>query len=119
MRYDDAPSDDTIRFTHLDGTKQHEGVLEVRSPSGMTLVFNDVVNNLPKIGGMMGFMLSPTGRPAVPRIFRWFFVKDRTAFSAMVNRLADAPDLRRVIVSHGAMMTEKPGEHLKTALTAL
>ncbi|HTR53105.1 MAG TPA: hypothetical protein VMJ10_20560 [Kofleriaceae bacterium] len=115
--YDDAPSDANVRLFHLDGAKQHEGVVEVKSASGTTLVFNDVINNLPKLKGMMGVMLAPTGRPSVPRIFRWFFVKDKTKFTAMIEGLAAKPDLVRVIVSHGEMLA-KPAEGLRTALTS-
>jgi hypothetical protein len=117
--YEDGPKDDNVRLFHLDGTKQHEGVVQVKSPSGTTLVFNDVVNNLPKLGGVIGFMLSPTGRPAVPRIFRWFFVKNKPAFVAALEKLAATPDLKRVIVSHGRMMADKPADDLHTALTAM
>jgi hypothetical protein len=116
--YDDGLKDDHVRVFHLEGAKQHEGVLEVKSPGGTTLVFNDMVNNLPKLGGMMGFMLAPTGRPSVPRIFRMFFVKDRKKLAAHVEQLAATPQLKRVIVSHGKMLTN-PAEELKTALTAL
>jgi len=116
--YDDGPNEDGVRLRHLDGAKQHEGIVVVKSPGGTTVVFNDFVNNLPKLGGMMGFMLAPTGRPSVPRIFRWFFVKDRAKLSAQIEGLAATPDLRRVIVSHGHMLTN-PAEELRTALTAL
>lgn len=116
---DDGPKDATLRIFHLDGTRGHEGVIEVKSGSGTSLVFNDVVNNMPKLGGLMGVLLAPTGRPAVPRIFRWFFIKDKAAFRAGMEKLAGTPDLRRVIVSHGKMMSERPAEDLRTALTAL
>lgn len=116
---EDGPKDDRVRMFHLDGTKGHEGVVEVKSDSGTTLVFNDVINNLPKLGGMIGVMLAPTGRPSVPRIFRWFFVKDKTKFRSSLEQMAGSPELRRVIVSHGRMMTDKPGEDIRTALTAL
>jgi hypothetical protein len=116
--YEDAPKDEDVSLSHLDGVKQHEGVLEVRSPDGTTLVLNDIVNNLPAVGGMMGFMLSPTGRVAVPRIFRWFFVKDKAAFFACIDRLAATPKLKRVIVSHGKMLLDSPGAALRSALTA-
>jgi hypothetical protein len=117
--FDDGPKDDRVRMFHLDGTKGHEGVLEVKSDGGTTVVFNDAINNLPKLGGAIGMMLAPTGRPAVPRIFRWFFVKDKAAFRTKLEALAATPDLRRVIVSHGKMMSEKPGDDIRTALTAL
>jgi len=116
--YADAPKDDTVRVIDLEGTKAHEGIIEVHSPSGTTIVFNDAVNNIPKMGGVFGFMLAPTGRPCVPRIFRWFFVKDKAAFIAHVERLAAIPDLKRVILSHGKVMDQKPGDDLKMALTA-
>ena len=82
--YADAPHDDDVRLAHLEGVKEHEGVVEVTSPGGTTLVLNDAVNNLPAAGGVLGFMLSPTGRVSLPRIFRWFFVKDRGAFFGAV-----------------------------------
>ena len=116
--YDDGPKDDSVRMFHLDGANQHEGVVQVKSPSGTTLVFNDVVNNVPKLGGVMGFMLAPTGQVAVPRIFRWFFVKDRKKFTSGIETLAALPDLKRVIVSHGKMLVD-PAADLRSALTTL
>jgi hypothetical protein len=115
---DDGPKDPNVRLAHLDGTKHHEGIVEVKSGASTTIIFNDVINNLPKLGGMIGVMLSPTGRPAVPRIFRWFFVKDKKAFMSGIETIAATPDLKRVIMSHGKMFTDKPGDALRTALTA-
>jgi hypothetical protein len=101
---------------HLDGAKQHEGVVEVKSEGGTSLIVNDVINNLPKLGGVMGFMLAPTGAgPAVPRIFRWFFVKDKTKFKSGVEQLAATPQLKRVIVSHGKVL-DQPAQQLKSAI---
>jgi hypothetical protein len=114
--YGDVPSDSEVRVFHLDGVKEHEGVFEVRSSGGVTLVLNDVVNNLPVLSGVMGFMLSPSGRVSVPRIFRWFFVKDKVAFFSCVERLAATTGLKRVIVSHGRMLLDGPGDSLRGAL---
>jgi hypothetical protein len=114
--YDDGPKDDGLRMFHLDGAKQHEGVLEVKSPGGTTLVVNDCVNNLPKLGGVFGFMLAPTGRVSVPRIFRWFFIKDKKKFLATMEQLAATPGLKRVIVSHGKMLDAKPADDLRAAV---
>jgi hypothetical protein len=116
--FDDGPKDEHVRMCHLDGCKQREGVLEVKSPAGTTLVFNDFIMNQPRLGGMIGFMLAPTGQPSVPRIFRWFFLKDRAKFTAHVEKLATTPELKRVIVSHGRML-ENPAQDLRTALGAL
>jgi hypothetical protein len=102
--YADAGKDADVTLAHLDGTKEQEGVMQVRSPDGTTLVFNDCINNLPKMGGFFGFLLAPTGRPSVPRIARWMMVKDKPAFRGHVEKLAGADAVKRVIVSHGAVM---------------
>jgi hypothetical protein len=115
----DGPKDDDISMAHLDGTKEQEGIVLVKSPDGTTVVLNDCVNNLPLTGGLVGFFLAPTGRPSVPRIARWMMVKDKDSFRRKVEQLAAIPDLKRIIVSHGAMMTEAPGQKLKSALDVL
>jgi len=111
--------DDTVSVTHLDGMKEHEGVMLVEHDGNKTLVFNDCINNLPPISGVMGFMLSPTGMPAVPRITRWFILKDAKSFRGQLEKLASTPGLSRIIVSHGAPMTDKPGDVLKTVASRL
>jgi hypothetical protein len=102
--YAQATQDDVVKLVHLEGTKEQEGVMIVRSEDGLTAVVNDCINNLPKMGGLFGFLLAPTGRPSVPRIARWMMVKDKPAFRSHVEKLASEADLQRVIVSHGAMM---------------
>ena len=110
----DGKIDDTVTLTHLNGLKDAEGVVEIKTDGKTTLVFNDCVNNLPKLSGLFGFLLSPTGSPAVPRITRWFMMKDGEAFKAHLNKLAETPGLTRLIVSHGKVMSDKPDEILKT-----
>src|SRR5262249_49883309 len=117
--YSGVTSDGDFRLFHLDGTRDVEGVLEVKSEGATTVVFNDAVNNLPRLGGVAGFLLAPTGRPAVPRFARWLMVKDKPAFRAHLEKIASTPDLRRIIVSHGAMLTDGPGEVLRTVASAL
>jgi hypothetical protein len=63
--YDAVPSDDTVRAIHLDGMRGTEGVLQVKSEDGSTLVFNDAILNVPVAQGFMGFFLAPTGKPSV------------------------------------------------------
>jgi hypothetical protein len=117
--YASAPSDDSVRLHHWDGTKDVEGFLEVKSNGSSTVVINDVVNNLPKMGGLFGFLLAPTGTVSVPRLSRWMMVKNKPAFAAHLNRVAADPKLKRVIVSHGAVLSDRPGESLKTAAARL
>jgi hypothetical protein len=117
--YEDAPRDDGVRLFHLEGCREGEGVLEVRSKDGVSLVLNDVLCNLPKLGFPAGFFLAPTGRASVPRIARWMLVKDRGAFRAQLERLARTEGLRRVIVSHGAVIDAAPRSVLESAAAVL
>jgi hypothetical protein len=117
--YGDTLGDDTVRLCHLDGTKEREGVLEIESEGKHTVVFNDVVNNLPKMSGLFGFLLAPTGQPSVPRLAKWLTVSDRTALRAHLEKLAATPNLSRIIVSHGAVMTSQPSDVLRTVASAL
>jgi hypothetical protein len=117
--YADAPHDDDVRLFHIDGTKDQEGALEVKSGDTTTVVLNDVVLNLPRRGGFVGFVLAPTGRPSVPRFARWMMIKDKGSFRAHLERVAGTPNLRRLIVSHGAMMAERPSEILRSVAAEL
>jgi hypothetical protein len=117
--YDDAPKDEDVRMAHLDGCKEVEGMMEVRSKDGATLIFNDVLCNMPQMGGVIGFMLAPTGTASVPRVMRWLAVKQKGAFKGHLERLASTPDLKRIIVAHGSIIGAAPGQTLKTAAAAV
>lgn len=107
----------------LDGIGDAEGVLIVGSPSGTTLVFNDALFNMPHGKGPAGWIFrhvtASTGGPRVPRLFRWFVVKDRAALGAHLERLADTPDLIRIIVSHHRMITDRPSDTLREVAAEL
>jgi hypothetical protein len=107
--YEDFPADPRVKLQYLDGLGEREGVLEVKSDDGTTLVFNDVVFNqkhLPGVGGLVFRLIGSSGGPRVTFIARTFMVKDRKALRAHLERLATIPDLRRVVVMHGEMMTD-------------
>lgn len=116
--YSRAPSDDAVRLFHLDGVAEREGVLEVQSDHGVTLVFNDAILNMPALPFPISFLLGPTGQTSVPRFFRWMMVKDKAAFTAHLERLADTPGLERLIFGHGKDVTEDPAGALR-AVAAL
>lgn len=111
--YADAPGDDTVRMYHLRGLADREGVVEVHSAEGVSLVFNDAVMNMPKLGGIPGILLAPTGRPAVPRAMRWLMIKDKRAFAEHLDELAAIPKLTRVIVAHGRPIAGDPSGALR------
>src|SRR5688572_5254770 len=102
--YGASVGDEDARLAHLPGTADREGTLIVRSGERVTIVFNDCVNNLPKLGGLFGILLSPTGVASVPRIARLILVKDRDVLATELERLAALSGLHRLIVSHGKMI---------------
>jgi hypothetical protein len=117
--YATAPGDEDVRLHHWEGTKDLEGVLTVKSGGKTTVVINDLVNNVPKMGGLFGFLLAPTGMPAVPRIARWMMVKNKTAVTGHMEKIAADPALKRLILSHGTMIDDKPGDVLRTVAARL
>ncbi|MBI2373402.1 MAG: hypothetical protein HYV07_05330 [Deltaproteobacteria bacterium] len=111
--YAAAPSDRTVRLFHLGGSKDREGVMEIRSRSGVTLVFNDAIMNVPKASGVMGFFLGPTGRTSVPRVSRWFLASDKLGFKRHIETLASTEGLARLIFGHGSTINENAPEALR------
>ncbi|HTE51074.1 MAG TPA: hypothetical protein VK698_09420 [Kofleriaceae bacterium] len=112
----DLPPDPDVALAHLDGLREQEGVVQVRSADGATLVFNDAIFNLPAMAGLVGLiyrLTGSTGRPRVSRLGRLVFVRDRAGFRAHLERLAAVPDLRRIIVSHGDVITDAPAATLR------
>ncbi len=121
--YEDLPADGVLELQLLDGTKQREGVMIVRSGVDTSLVFNDAVFNMPHLPGFTGFVLrrvtGSTGGPRVSRIAKMFVVADKPAFRAHIEKLADLPGLSRVVVSHHNTITEDPAGTLRTVVAAL
>jgi hypothetical protein len=110
---DALPTDPNVKLTHFPGTKDTEPTFEVKTGDKVTVVLNDMLGNLPKLGGVPGFILSPTGRPSIPRAIRWFLMKDKKKVRAELDRIAGIPGLARVVVSHGAIMESGLPEMLR------
>lgn len=113
-----------VAVEHLQGLKQREGVLRVRSGEGQgtTLVFNDLIFNLPHGAGLNWLvyrLMGTTGGPRVTRLMRLFMIADRRAARAHLERLADTEELQRIIVSHGAAITEDPAGVLRRVASTL
>lgn len=117
MTYDEFPSDEAVELRHLAGCKDREGVMIVRHGDELTLVFNDAIMNMPHFSGFTGFVLrrimGTTGGPLVSRLTRLAIISDKRAFFEDVERLADLPGLRRVVVSHHRVIDEDPAGVLR------
>ena len=117
----DFPTDPSVRMIALEGVPV-EGVLEVKSQAGTTLVFNDAVFNQPHLPGVFGAvyrLIGSSGGPRVTNLVKLAMVKDKRAFRAHLERLADTPRLTRIIVAHGAILDDNPAERLRQIARAI
>jgi hypothetical protein len=121
--YDAFPEDPMVDLQYLDGLREVEGVMIVRSEGGSTLVFNDAIFNMPHGEGIPGFIFrhitGSTGGPRVTRLFRTLAVKDKAAFKAHLERLADTPNLTRIVVSHHRTIVDEPDAVLRRVAAAV
>jgi hypothetical protein len=115
--------DPDVRFVAVPGTEGRESALEVRGEGGLTLVLNDIVGNIRDEHGLGGWLLRRMGfagdAPHVPGPVKFNMVADKAALGAQLRRWADEPALRRILVSHGAMIDEDPAGALRDLAAAL
>jgi hypothetical protein len=102
--YDEYTDDGVVRFEILDGVEKAEGALFAKSEDGVSIVLNDVVMNMDKKKDILGYLfttvLGSAPGPRVSRLVRLFYVKDQGALRRHLERLAETPQLVRLIVSH-------------------
>ncbi|WP_428268233.1 hypothetical protein [Haliangium sp.] len=100
-----------LRLFHLRGLRDAEGMVELRSRDGVTLICNDAIFNQPHLPGVFGAiyrLLGQSGRPKVTIIARWFMMKDKRAFAEHLRELAQIPNLARVAPAHIDLITGDP-----------
>jgi hypothetical protein len=103
--------DTRVHFVTVPGTEKHEAALVVERADGATLVVNDVIWNVDHRRGFGGLLLRllgfTGGGPKIPKLVALKGIKDRKAFKEQLERWAALP-LRRIIVSHGEIITGDP-----------
>ena len=123
LTYDDMPADEDVTVRHAEGCGQLEGVMIVRHGETSSVVFNDLVFNMPHVSGFAGFVLrhltASTGGPKISRIAKLFLIKDKKAFAEDLRVLADTPGLSRIIVSHHEVIEDRPAEILRELAASL
>ena len=101
-RFDDP----NVEFTEVGGTREREAALVVRTPTGTTLVLNDVIGNIHDGKGVGGWLLQAAGfageSAQVPRVVKSMVVDDEKALRAQLLEWAAIESLERILVSHGA-----------------
>ncbi|HEY1695234.1 MAG TPA: hypothetical protein VGG39_23865 [Polyangiaceae bacterium] len=97
--YEDFPGDPAATLDHVDGIGDREGVVRVTSSDGVTLVFNDVLFNMPH-GALVFRLLGASGGLRVSRTARFFLLQDPRALARRFVALAATPRLVRIMVAH-------------------
>jgi hypothetical protein len=120
----DVVADPNVDFIMAEGTRKMEAALIVRRGKRTTLVLNDLISNVrhPKgIGANIMARLFGFGvnGPRMAREVRWFLVKDKPALARQLRAWADDPRLERIVVSHGDIIVDRPGEVLRTVALTL
>jgi hypothetical protein len=122
LTYEAFPGDDTVTLAHVAGIQDVEGVLTVRSDDGVTLVFNDLVFNVPHLPGFSGLvlrLLGSSGGPKITRVMRLLTIKDKHALREHLLALASTPDLVRVVPGHGLVITRDAAATLRAVADTL
>lgn len=119
--YDDYPADELVDLQHLEGVKEREGVMCVRSTAGTTLVFNDLLFNSPHLPGFSGLvmrLMGSTGDARVTRLGRMLLVKNKRALRAQLLRMARL-DVKRLVPGHGDLIEEQAAAVLRRVADGL
>jgi hypothetical protein len=120
--YAELPPTGPLTIRYLDGVGEREGYLELREPDGVTLIFNDAIFNQPHLPGLFGFiykLIGSSGGARVTRLLKLAMVKDKAALKAQLLKLADTPQLARIIIMHGARVDAEPGAFLRQVAATL
>lgn len=121
---EDAPVDASVSFHSVPGIGHKEGVMQVRSADGATLVFNDLLFNMDMPTALsarllVGLFGSAPG-PRVSRVVKVLWCKDRPALRGCFEQLSAVPDLQRVIVAHDTPLVGVAArEALRSAVSQL
>lgn len=115
--------DPGVRFVTVPGTNDEEAALVVSSGNETTLVVNELIWNVadrPGFGGWLFRLAGFTGdEPKIPTLVAVKSIKDKPALREQLEAWARLPDLKQIIVSHGAIITKDPAGVLKELAASL
>ena len=115
--------DPNVQFVAVPGTRGREAALVVRSPSGTTLVLNDVVGNIRDASGFGGWLLHVVGfagkEAQIPKVVKMAMIDDMNALRIQLLQWAEIESLKCILVSHGSPIDEKPRQTLRDLAASL
>lgn len=108
-----AFGDAGVDFVVVPGTKEQESALLVRRPGGTTLILNDLIANVRHPHGLGAKIMARlfgfgVHGPRIPRPIASKLIVGPKPLARQLRDWAALPDLKRIIVSHGEMITENP-----------
>jgi hypothetical protein len=114
----DILDDPSVSFEAVPGVGEREAVLLVRRAGGTTLVLNDMLGNVRHPHGIGAHIMARVfgfgvKRPMIPRLEKRMIVEDAGAVATAFRKWAEEPELVRIVVSHGDVITDDPGAVLK------
>lgn len=108
--------DPTVRFVPVPGTGEREAALVVETHGGTTLILSDLIFNLANRRGVSGWLFKTVGltgdEPHIAPPVRMRQVRNKDALREQLERWAHLPNLKRVIISHGDIITEDSAQVL-------
>lgn len=111
--------DGAIRYLEIAG----DSALEVDAEDGLTVVVNDLIGDIHGEHGVGGWLLRTMGfagdEPHVPGPVKLLLGKHKSEVASHFRRWAERGDLRRIIVSHGETIEQRPNEVLRTLAASL
>jgi hypothetical protein len=109
--------DPNVSFVAVPGTAGREAALVVSTARGTTLVVNDLIWNVADRRGFGGWLFRMAGftgpQPKIPRLVVRKAVADKPTLAAQLERWSALADLKRIIVSHGEIISEDPAQILR------
>lgn len=106
-----------IKYHNPPGFRPGELVYEFEIEGGKILVFCDLLFNLPRLGGITGWLLriaGSTGFFGTTRIGR-ILMKDKPAVKKLLLKLSETDNLKYILVAHGKPVTENCKMKLREA----
>ena len=117
--------DPNVRFVTIPGTGQHEAAVVVEREGSATLIVNDLIWNVDHRPGVRGWLLKVAGftgpEPKIPKLVARKGIKEKNAFADQLASWARLPNLQRIVVSHGDIITREPSvvlRHLASRVAA-
>lgn len=116
-------NDPSVRYLEVPGTNFTEAALEVTAEDGVTLIVNEIIGDIHGEHGLKNWLLQLLGfagdEPHVPNPVKMQFAKHKDELAGQFRRWAEIPNLTRIIMSHGDIITDDPKGALRKLADSL